>query len=635
MIPARLRAVCVPVLVLTAVLWASPAQARTPHVLGTPPYPQSPTASLALPTVAVVTGHLLDITATPRPISAWASTDLSALESAASVIGAVSTASAARTVVVAGRTTAGHVAIFSSSTSGRTWTAGDLTVLAKAPSTAGSPSVVIGAGVVRVFYRTATGVLEEVENDRKSADPWFASNLTALTASTNGASIAGDPSAVAAPRYPIAVYARATTGDLVSFTLTSTRAHPWYYVDVTALAKGPKIAGTPVAVPAPDGFGLTAVYALDTAGSLLEFTNDDVGYHLWSARDVSDAVGLPSLGASPTALAGQPTEIASVTTTGHLVVASIPSVSLVGATFADVSALVRQRVAAGKTASIAPSRTGYVVAAVTTTNHLVAFSVPSVSSTPQNARSTSSASPPAPSVADVTMQPLTEQFAHSVPSAVEVSGVVHLFVSSGGFLGLIPRIVLAAESQDQFHARIEDTPAGSNCNPFTASFSRGSTSGCAPGTASEQWCSDFSQWVWQTAGIDTTGISGASKTFVTWGRSHGRFLQGINQKPAVGDAVVWGVLNPLWGAHVGIVVGVKGKQIEVVSGNSGPLAVASAVWDSGYFLPSAQAAQGDPIIGYTSPVALPASGKQAPPSAWPRTAAWPVVQGTGSVTTAR
>ncbi|HUD69130.1 MAG TPA: CHAP domain-containing protein [Acidimicrobiales bacterium] len=625
----RVRIWSVAVLALASMLWAAPAQATTSRM------PVTPAPSLAMPTVAAVTGHLLDISATTKPISPWASTDLSALESAASVLGAVSTATTSTgAVVVAGRTTDDHVELFTSA-NGRSWNAGDLTVLARAPRAMGSPSVVFSGGVVRVFFRTAAGDLEEMENDRKTADPWFASSLTALTAPTDGALLSGDPSAVAPVGYPIAVYARATTGDLVSFTLTSTRAHPWYYVDVTALSRGPQIAGTPVAVPAPDGFGLTAVFALNTAGHLIEFTNDDVGYHLWSARDVSTALGLPSVSSSPTVLAGLPTEVAIVTTTGHLLVATIPSVSLVSATFSDLSALVRQKVAPGRIASIAPSQSGYVVAGVTSTSHVVVFSVPSPSTIPQHAplMITGVAPPAAPSVTDVTMQPLTEQFARSDPAAIEVHGVVNLFVASGGFLGLIPRIVLTAESQDQHHARIEDTPAGSDCNPFTASFGRGSRSGCAPGTASEEWCSDFAQWVWETSGINTSGISGASKTFVTWGRSHGRFLQGINQKPAVGDAVVWGVLNPLWGAHVGIVVGVKGKQIDVVSGNSGPLSVASAVWNSGYFLPSSQSAQGDPIIGYTSPVALPGSARQTP-SSWPRTGAWPVVQGSGSVTVA-
>ncbi|HEY8080551.1 MAG TPA: CHAP domain-containing protein, partial [Acidimicrobiales bacterium] len=160
---------------------------------------------------------------------------------------------------------------------------------------------------------------------------------------------------------------------------------------------------------------------------------------------------------------------------------------------------------------------------------------------------------------------------------------------------------------------------------------------CAKGTATEEWCSDFAQWVWLNAGVDTSGITGASKTFVTWGRTRHQFLQGIKKMPAVGDAVVWGVLNPLWGAHVGIVVAVSGGKIDVVSGNSGNLPVASSVWRSGLFTPASQTAQGDPIIGYVSPVALPASAQPhvqqpTPPSTWPRVSSWPSVQGTGSVT---
>lgn len=630
---ARVARLCVPVLVGVAVLWSAPAQAR-PLAAPVGPAIVEPAGPFVMPKLGPVAGHLLDIAASTKSVSPWASTDLSSLESTASVLGAVSTASTSKGVVlVAGRTTANHVELFTSSTNGRTWSAGDLTALARAPAAVGSPSIVCSAGVVHVFFRTVTGALEDIENARHAAtDPWAASSITALTASTDGASIAGEPSAVATPGYAVVVYARSITGDLVSFTLTSTPAHPWYYVDVSALALGTPIAGTPIAVPAPDGFGLTAVYALTASGHLVEFTNDDVGYHLWSVRDVSDALGLPTLDSSPTALAGLPTEVATVTTTGHLLVATIPSVSLVGASFADVSAVVRQKVEHRRTVSIAASKTGYVVAGVTAVRHVVVFTVPSPSSlqTGKAALVTASAVL-TPSVSDLTMQPMTEQLANSDPSAIELDGVVNVFATSGGFLGLVPRIVLAAESQDQLHAKIQDTPAGSNCNPFTASFGRGSTSGCAPGTASEEWCSDFSQWVWETAGINTSGITGASKTFVTWGRSHGRFLQGMNKKPAVGDAVVWGVLNPLWGAHVGIVVGVKGKLIDVVAGNAGPLTLASAVWDSGWFLPSSQSAQGDPIIGYTSPVALPQSHTQTP-SAWPRTGAWPVVQGSGTVT---
>jgi CHAP domain len=615
--------------VLGAVLWAAPVHAAQVPSFddGAPATEPNAPGPETLPTfaspAAQLRGHLLDVSPSAKAVSPWVATDLSALESAASVTGAVSvTETPPGGLVVAARTTAGHVVAFTSSPGGASWATSDLTVLGTAPLAAGSPAVVIDpAGVTRVFFRTASGDLDEIENDRNTADPWFASDLTSKTSPTGGATISSDPVVLAAPGFATSVYARSTTGALVSFTLTSDPEHPWYYVDVSALAEGPTIVGSPAVVPAPDGFGLTAVYALVPNGDLVEFTDDDAGYHLWSVRDVSTSLGLPQLGAPPTALAGLPTEVASVTTTGHLVVVSIPTVSLVSDSFQDVSALAQQKVAPAFGASIAASRAGYVVAAVSAAAHLELFHV-------------ASATASAASVEDVSMEPLTEQLAGADPVAVDVGSATQLFVESGGLVGLTARIVLTAESQDQFHAKVEDTPPGSDCNPFTASFDRGTTVGCALGTASEEWCSDFSQWVWQSAGIDTTGITGASKTFVSWGRARRQFLAGINATPAVGDAVVWGVLNPLWGAHVGIVVGVKGKEIDVVSGNSGPFAIASAVWDSGWFLPASQTAQGDPIIGFVSPVPVP--GQKAvvrgAPSVWPRTQEWPVVQGQGGAT---
>ena len=587
------------------------------------PAPSAPEVlpAFASPT-ATVAGHLLELTPSARRISPFVATDLSAELATQPIVGAVSVATAPqRALVVAARTASGHVLVLTSGANESSWAAVDVTTLGSAPVAVGTPAVVVDpSGVTRVFFRTASGDLDEVENDRPAPDPWFASDLTNRTVSTGGPTIAGDPVALSAPGFPTAVYARATSGDLVSFTLTSTPVHPWYFVDVSALAQGPAIVGDPAVTPAPDGFGLTAVYALASNGNLLEFTDDDAGYHLWSVRNVSASLHLPALSASPTALAGLPTEVADVTTTGHLLVASIPTVSLVGGSFQDVSALARQRVAPGHVASITAGAAGYAVAAVSVGEHVERFQVPSATAT-------------AATVDDLTMQPLTEQLAGADPTAVSVGGQVQLLVPSGGFVGLIPRIVLTATSQDQGHARVIDTPPGSECNPFTAAFGRGSTSGCAKGTAAEQWCSDFSQWVWQTAGVDTSGITGASKTFVTWGRARSQFLQGMRSTPAVGDAVVWGVLNPLWGAHVGIVIGVRGREIDVVSGNSGPYAVASAVWESGYFLPKTQLAQGDPIIGFVSPVPLPASRAAAPqiPSVWPRSASWPVVQGAGGL----
>lgn len=593
---ATQRAVAAAVVVTVgSLLSAAPATAsigavaahRLPHVeLRTPPAPGD------------VAGHLLAISPSAGKVSAFSAADLTALEASQPIKGNVSVATAPTGAIeVAARNPEGQVLLFTSvpgapAGSAKGWTQANLSTLATAPAAAGDPDVVVDqAGVVRVFYRTGTGQLEELENDRRDAeDPWFGSDLTSLTSDTLGLSISGDPVAMSAPGYPVQVYARATNGDLIGFSLTTIALHPWYYENLTELALGPTVIGIPAPVPAPDGEGWTAVYAVTNLDQLVEFTDDDAGWHTWSVRDVSSALRLPPVASSPTVLPGDPVDVATVSTAGHALVVSIPTVTLAGGHVQDVSAMTDQRVEPRSTTSIVRASPGYELVAVSPQHHLVVFSVPGAAATTAK-------------VTDATMQSMTEQLIAGFPVAVRTGGADVVLAASGGLIGLISRIVLDAESQDQFHAAVVDTPWNTNCNPYTAAFGRGTTAGCAPGTAAEEWCSDFADWVWTVAGVDTTGIDGASKTFVTWGKGRGQFLQGISSQPAVGDAVVWGVLNPLWGAHVGIVVGVRGDEIDVVSGNAGG-GRTSGVFDSGLFAPSTQTAQGDPIIGYVSPVPL-------------------------------
>lgn len=557
---------------------------------------QGTAAAPSSPRAAGSSGDIVDVAASTSRQTAFVSTDLSALEAASSVVGNVAATVASNgDLVVAGRTSLGHVLVFTSSPTLSTWSDVDATALADAPLAASAPCVIVAGGVTSVFYETTSGDLEEMEDNRASTDPWFASDLTTIAAATGATTISGTPVAIDGDGYPLVVYARATDGDLVSFSLTATPSAPWYFVDVTRVSLGPQIAGAPAVVPAPDGGGITAVYALTATGALYEFADDDAGWHLWSARDVSSTLGLPPLAAPPAVLPGVPVVVASAGTSGHLVTVSIPTVTLDGATTQDLTADTGRTVAPSRGVSIAPGRSGYVVAAVTTASHLVIFDVPSVASS-------------AASEVDATMQAGTELFVASAPVALVHDGTLQVLGASGGEIGIASRIVLDAQSQDQYHAKVQDTPSGSDCNPYTAYFERGSTKGCALGTAAEEWCSDFSDWVWTKAGVDTDGITGASATFVTWGRAHDQFIAGTKTAPVVGDAVVWGVLSPLYGAHVGIVVAVSDGKIDVVSGNSGNLTVASYVWDSGLFVPSTMDADGDPIIGYVSPTALKSAG---------------------------
>jgi len=176
-------------------------------------------------------------------------------------------------------------------------------------------------------------------------------------------------------------------------------------------------------------------------------------------------------------------------------------------------------------------------------------------------------------VHDVSFEPHTEELiAGDVGATTVGAGAMVLVAEDGGAIAptrLERRIAMIAASFDQQHRGFQDLPAGSYCNPFTASFGRGWRSGCRRGYAAEEWCSDFAQFVWRAAGIDTAGITGWSATFVTWGEKHHRVRFGPNAPARVGDAIVWGQRAPLYGQHVGIVVSVDGPYLDVVSGDSG------------------------------------------------------------------
>ena len=121
---------------------------------------------------------------------------------------------------------------------------------------------------------------------------------------------------------------------------------------------------------------------------------------------------------------------------------------------------------------------------------------------------------------------------------------------------------------------------------------------------------------------------------MTWGESQvpSQFIPfSKSAVPAVGDAVVWGVASPLYGAHVGIIVAVSGGEIDVVSGNSGPNIANEgniAVWRSGFFKPEGNLVSGDAILGYVSPTPLPKPAV-ATHATFDRSASWPVLQGSG------
>ena len=189
------------------------------------------------------------------------------------------------------------------------------------------------------------------------------------------------------------------------------------------------------------------------------------------------------------------------------------------------------------------------------------------------------------------------------------------------------RIVSIANSQDQNPGgkAIVETPAGSNCNPFTGYFGRGvsqygSTTvngksvplNCAAGTRAEAWCADFAQWVWTQAGAVTAGLNAMSYSFLQYGQANGTFHAATpTYLPKLGDAVIFGSGN--YGSHVGIVTGVNTalNEFQMTSGNWGNAVIQTSMTPLSQWLDSNRNGASYGILGYASPLAASGSLKPA------------------------
>jgi hypothetical protein len=211
-----------------------------------------------------------------------------------------------------------------------------------------------------------------------------------------------------------------------------------------------------------------------------------------------------------------------------------------------------------------------------------------------------------PHLLDTSFEPHTGEYVASAVASIHVGSAVALVAVDGGPIAptaLRMRIAVLATSFDQEHAGYQTSPKWSNCNRFTASFGRGSSGGCPAGTSSEEWCSDFAQFVWAHSGVHTGGISGWAASFIIWGQAHHRLQLGTHFRPGVGDAIVWGQRSPLYGTHVAIIVAVDGPYITVVSGNSpgGFPGNGIGVWRWGPFGAAGSSVNGYPVLGVVTP----------------------------------
>ena len=161
---------------------------------------------------------------------------------------------------------------------------------------------------------------------------------------------------------------------------------------------------------------------------------------------------------------------------------------------------------------------------------------------------------------------------------------------------------------------VGDTPASTSfsfdCNPFTTLVGAGaSTSGCGTDpkfkvqNRNEQWCADFTKWVWEQGGVtaDLNALTPQSATFYQWALDQGQHPSFDSGTPQVGDAIVFypaadKAPNSTYADHVGIVVGVNSNgTLNLVNGdfagstnitvqqnnNVSPASWAGGIWGSG------------------------------------------------------
>ena len=153
---------------------------------------------------------------------------------------------------------------------------------------------------------------------------------------------------------------------------------------------------------------------------------------------------------------------------------------------------------------------------------------------------------------------------------------------------------------------VSTTPAVTNfgtvdCDPYTTLVGppHPNGDGCGFGqkfkveNENEAWCSDFSKWVWQQAGIttDMNVINAGADSFYDWGLDQGEAMPADAGTPAAGDAVVFfppGPITPTaFADHVGIVTAVNPDgTVNLVNGDFLGASDISVLYNTGIRLTS-------------------------------------------------
>jgi len=581
-----------------------------PTLTGTQSVIMSPSGQLDVFGIGdgLVSGHLIEFVADGANGRTWNAYDVSSITGRANQVSGPSTMiDDAGRVRVFTQDNAGHVIDFKS-WSTTTWTAADLTASYGMPTVTGAPSATLcpGApGVVCVFGRSWTGHLLEVAANGTFLAPWTARDVTnQLFTGT----LAADPTAITvAGRLAVAVVG--ADGTLALLSSASATFSGATVLNLTARTGTQPDAPQPVSMTSV--FGGVALASRATTGDLLvHLSTAGSGFSVASGKNVS-ASGLATPISTPPSVAVAGGLI-------HVEAGSAPGV--VG----RVDSLLNGRSLGSTQSLVSPS--GAYRAVMQADGNFVVYG-------PNGAPlwATGTVTGPGTHVAlwgtgEIIVSnaagtivwrsgnssgPTTTLRLRNDGDLIAANASGTIVWSSGTSVAEV--IVRTVRSQ----IGVTESPVGSNCNPYTGFFGRGSAAGCPLFFSSEAWCSDFANWAWLKANAGVSGITAWSYNYVAYGLAHGTFKLGPLSHPQPGDAVVWGNANIAYGTHVGTVVAVFLGYIDVVSGNAG-----DRVSESGWMNAATSTVSGYSIIGYTSPLPVAAEHGGAPmPAAIQPTAA--------------
>jgi hypothetical protein len=592
------------------------------------------------------TGHLIDL-AQGGTDGSWQAIDVTSLAGGPALSGKLLAITILDQVDVFGIGIGGTLIEYSTGIDGSPWTARDLSAMTGSGATlVTGPSYTVDVTYhLHLYALSSSGDLIQFRVDL--AGGWKATDLTSSFALP---ALADTPSATLCPGSPpaICLFGRSTGGDLLELSATGKTPNPWQYADIsTALGIG-AIGGDPT-VQSFDGKAIVGV--VGSSGSLLLITSPSSTFTTAASSAVRDLTLKTRTGPQATSgtTALTPTSsgmlVASRTASGHLdaftaatgsstlgfgpfsvtdVTAATspsapastdPSITVLNGTIDIVEGTSMspgprtdvlangQKLAVGS--SLTSSNGTYWAGLQSDGNLMVAagdqpvWSSNSSSSSPAYLIMSPSGNLKAYNSAGAKIWQVGDSSGPSTFLFLRPDGDLQLVTSAGTIqwtssASLADRIVMLAETQ----LGTTETPPGSNCNIYTAAFSRGYA--CSQNRA-EAWCSDFANWAWLFAGANTSYLSGWSYYFVTYGQQFGTFKQGADDDPQPGDAVVWGDMGAAYGTHVATVVGTYLGNIEVISGNDGN----DEVGLSGWFDAASSTIDGYSIVGYTT--AIPAA----------------------------